>query len=125
MLKKQIVAFLIIGVLASITNMLIVFLLVHFDFLIPLMANVIAYLIAFNVSYFGHRAFTFLQSTQPHKTAVVKFFINVMIGLGLSEILYYIFLHILYVNYLIALFITMVLVAVYTFISSKILIFKA
>lgn len=125
MLKKQIINFIIIGVLASITNFIIVWILVHLEFCKPLIANFFAYLIAFNVSYFGHRLLTFSTTTESHKSAIIKFFINVLIGLIINEAVYYFFLHILHLQYLLALFITMGLVAVYTFIVSKFLVFKA
>lgn len=125
MIKKQIFYFLIIGVLASITNFIIVLALVEFGSLKPLVANFFAFLIAFNVSYFGHRFLTFSTTEESHKKAATQFFINVMIGLALNEAIYYVLLHILHIQYLIALFITMGVVAVYTFVVSKFLIFKA
>lgn len=125
MLKKQIINFIIIGILASITNFVIVWAIVHLEITKPLIANLFAYFIAFNISYFGHRFLTFSTTTQSHKKAASQFFINVMIGLALNEFIYYIFLHIFHIHYLIALFITMGIVAIYTFIISKFLIFKA
>ncbi|WP_150464852.1 GtrA family protein [Francisella sp. SYW-2] len=125
MLKKQLSYFIIIGILASITNFVIVWLLVELDIFKPMVANFFAFLIAFNVSYFGHRFLTFSTTTQSHKKAASQFFINVMIGLALNEGIYYVLLHLLHIQYLIALFITMGLVAVYTFVVSKFLIFKA
>lgn len=125
MLKKQLSYFIIIGILASITNFVIAWLLVELDIFKPMVANFFAFLIAFNVSYFGHRFLTFSTTTQSHKKAATQFFINVMIGLALNEGIYYVLLYLLHIQYLLALFITMGLVAVYTFVVSKFLIFKA
>ncbi|QIW10872.1 GtrA family protein [Francisella sp. LA112445] len=125
MIKKQLSFFLLVGILASITNFVIVWILVELDIFRPLVANFFAFLIAFNVSYFGHRFLTFSTTTQSHKKAASQFFINVMIGLCLNEFIYYVLLHLLKIQYLLALFITMGLVAVYTFVVSKFLIFKA
>lgn len=125
MIKKQLSFFLLVGILASITNFVIVWILVELEIFRPLVANFFAFLIAFNVSYFGHRFLTFSTTTQSHKKAASQFFINVMIGLCLNEFIYYILLHLLKIQYLLALFITMWLVAIYTFIVSKFLIFKA
>ncbi|ALB02255.1 polysaccharide biosynthesis protein GtrA [Francisella persica ATCC VR-331] len=124
MLKKQLYFFIIVGILASITNFIIVWILVEVSIFRPLVANFFAFLTAFNVSYFGHRFLTFSTTTQSHKKAVIQFFINVIIGLGLNESIYYVLLHILKIQYLLALFITMGLVAIYTFVVSKFLIFK-
>lgn len=125
MIKKQLSLFLIVGILASITNFVIVWMLVELGIFNPLIANFFAFLIAFNVSYFGHRFLTFSTTTQSHKKAASQFFVNVMIGLVINETIYYILLHILKIQYLVALFITMGLVAIYTFVVSKFLIFKA
>ena len=124
MIKKQLSFFLLVGILASIANFVIVWILVELDIFRPLVANFFAFLIAFNVSYFGHRFLTFSTTTQSHKKAASQFFINVMIGLCLNEFIYYVLLHLLKIQYLLALFITMGLVAIYTFIVSKFLIFK-
>ncbi|MDE5005195.1 GtrA family protein, partial [Francisella tularensis subsp. holarctica] len=59
------------------------------------------------------------------KKASTQFFINFIIGLGINEYIYYVLLHILKIQYLLDLFITMGLVAVYTFVVSKFLIFMA
>ncbi|AJC48251.1 GtrA family protein [Allofrancisella guangzhouensis] len=125
MFKKQVFYFLIIGALASLVNFVLVFIIVDLNITKPLIANFFAYLIAFNVSYFGHRYFTFSKTTQSHKKAASQFFINALIGLALNEGIYSVLLHVLHIQYLIALFITMLLVAIYTFIVSKFLIFKA
>ena len=124
MIKKQLSFFLLVGILASIANFVIVWILVELDIFRPLVANFFAFLIAFNVSYFGHRFLTFSTTSQSHKKAASQFFINVMIGLCLNEFIYYVLLHLLKIQYLLALFITMGLVAIYTFIVSKFLIFK-
>lgn len=125
MLKKQAFYFLIIGALASIVNFILVFIIVHLGLAKPLVANFFAFLIAFNISYFGHRFLTFSTTTQSHTKAGSQFFINALIGLIINEITYYVLLHILYIQYLVALFITIGLVAVYTFVVSKFFIFKA
>ena len=125
MLKKQSFYFLLIGGLASLANFILVFTIVHLGLAKPLVANFFAFLIAFNVSYFGHRFLTFSTTTQSHRKAGTQFFINALIGLALNEIIYYILLHIVHIQYLIALFITMAIVSVYTFIVSKFFIFKA
>ena len=125
MLKKQSFYFLIIGGLAAFVNFILVLITVHLGLAKPLIANFFAFLIAFNVSYFGHRFLTFSMTTQSHTKAAAQFFINALIGLVLNEIIYSALLHLLHMQYLVALFITMGLVAIYTFVVSKFLIFKA
>jgi putative flippase GtrA len=125
MINKQTLHFLIIGALASLSNFILVFIFVHLNLAEPLVANFFAYLISFNVSYLGHRYLTFSETTQSHKKAASQFFVNCLIGLSLTQVIYYVLLHIFYIQYLVALFITMLLVAIYTFFVSKYLIFKA
>ena len=125
MINKQTLHFLIIGALASLSNFILVFIFVHLELAEPLVANLFAYLISFNVSYLGHRYLTFSETTQSHKKAASQFFINCLIGLVLNEAIYYVLLHVVHIQYLVALFITMFLVAIYTFFVSKYLIFKA
>ncbi len=125
MINKQTLHFLIIGALASLSNFILVFIFVHFKIAEPLLANFFAYLISFNVSYLGHRYLTFSETTQSHKKAASQFFVNCLIGLSLTQVIYYVLLHVFYIQYLVALFITMLLVAIYTFFVSKYLIFKA
>ena len=125
MLNKQTLHFLIIGVLASLSNFILVFIFVHLKLAEPLVANFFAYLISFNISYLGHRYLTFSETTQSHKKAASQFFVNCLVGLSLTQVIYYVLLHVFYIQYLVALFITMFLVAIYTFFVSKYLIFKA
>ncbi|MDE5007270.1 GtrA family protein, partial [Francisella tularensis subsp. holarctica] len=72
MLKKQLSLFIIVGILASITNFIIVGILVELNIFRPLVANFFAFLIAFNFSYFGHRFLTFSTNTQSHKKAATQ-----------------------------------------------------
>lgn len=125
MLKKQTLYFLIVGAIASAVNMIVVFILVETASIQPLLANIFGFFIAFIFSYFGHRKFTFSTTTQSHTLTAPMFFCNAIFGLVLNEIIYFVFLHILHIQYLVSLFITMFIVALYTFVVSKIFIFKA
>jgi len=78
MLKKQAFYFLIIGALASIVNFILVFIIVHLGLAKPLVANFFAFLIAFNISYFGHRFLTFSTTTLSHTKAGSQFFITLV-----------------------------------------------
>jgi putative flippase GtrA len=124
-LNPQILFFLLIGSLAAATNFILVWCFVDYNLLNPLTANAIAFLIAFNVSYLGHRKLTFKQSSRPIKKTLPYFFSNAVIGLLLSECIYYLFLHYTSFHYLLALLSTMSIVAIYTFIISKWVIFKS
>ena len=69
----QLVRFGIVGLSAASVNLFIVFLLVHYRHLHPLSANIIAFLISFQISYNGHKYWTF-RSSASHLTSMSKFF---------------------------------------------------
>lgn len=124
MIKKELRRFIFIGSLAAATNFFLVWALVQLGHLTPLLANFFSFLIAFQVSYFGHQKITFSHTSSPHYRALPLFFITACTGLAINEIIYAFLLHILKINYLIAIIITMLLVSIYTFLLSKVFIFK-
>lgn len=85
----------------------------------PLVANIIAFLLAFNCSYFGHRYLTFANLAHNKKLQLPHFFLVAVTSGALNEYLYYLFLHYTHLHYLIALIIVVSLVAVFTFTASR------
>jgi putative flippase GtrA len=83
----------------------------------PLLANVIAFAIAFNVSYVGHRNWTFADTT-PHATTFRRFLGVALLSFALNEALYYLLLR-QGIEYRIALFAVLVAVAALTFVLSR------
>lgn len=73
-LSHRLIYFTGVGVCAAIVHLLIVFNLVNFLNLQPLLTNVIAFLIAFNVSYLGHKYFTFNQLQDEKQLSLPHFF---------------------------------------------------
>lgn len=86
--------------------------------LAPLIANVIGFAVAFNVSYFGHRNWTF-GSTANHGDTFWRFLTVALASFALNEVLYFMLLRFTRLNYEIALAIVLVTVAVLTFVLSK------
>lgn len=120
----QLVRFGIVGLSAAALHFSIVVCLVHYLQLAPLVANVFAFLFAFQVSYWGHRCWTFKWTTASHRIALPKLLIVQLINFGINETLFFIFLSLNY-PYPIALLIVLTILPIFTFIVSKWWVFKA
>tara|TARA_R110000868_G_scaffold407985_1_gene690057 strand:+ start:13771 stop:14148 length:378 start_codon:yes stop_codon:yes gene_type:complete len=119
----QLMRFGIIGASAAAVNMFMLYYFVETYQLMPLVANIFAFLIAFLVSYFGHRHWTFREK-QHANSSLPKFFMVAAMGFLLNEALFAVFLHVFHIYYMLALFITLIIVAVVTFVFSKFWAFK-
>lgn len=86
--------------------------------LTPLIANIIGFAMAFNVSYFGHRNWTF-ASTQAHATTLSRFLGVAIASFVLNEAMYSLLLRFTALDYRIALLIVLVGVAAMTFVLSR------
>ncbi|OGT30554.1 MAG: hypothetical protein A3E87_03045 [Gammaproteobacteria bacterium RIFCSPHIGHO2_12_FULL_35_23] len=114
----QLFRFGIVGSFAALTNFIIVVLLVEFGKLHPLTANVFAFMIAFQVSFYGHKLWTF-SSKGKHLSSLTKFLIVSGFGFCLNESLYALFLQILKLHYIPALIVVLMIVPPITFTLSK------
>ena len=85
----------------------------------PLMANVIAFLIAFQVSHAGHRRFTFSHHDAPASQSRWRFFAVACFSFAVNELMYAALLRFTTLDYRVALFIVLVLVAALTYVSSR------
>lgn len=118
-LKHRLFYYVGIGTTAASTHILIVFLLVKYAGFYALAANIFAFLIAFNVSFFGHKYLTF-SHLHDEKTLSLPHFFLVAISAGvLNEGLYFLALRCTQLNYLFSLGLVLVLVAIYTFLLSR------
>jgi putative flippase GtrA len=145
---KQLARFGVVGIAAMAVHWLVVMALVPLG-LLPLIANVIAFAVAFNVSYLGHRNWTFaadpaiIRSTdtppatatnnpasnpannstnnpvQGHGSTLKRFFVVSFISFALNELLYYLLLHFTALDYRSALAIVLIAVAALTFVLSR------
>lgn len=107
-----------VGVTALLLHLLLVSLRVPLG-LAPLLANVLAYLVAFQVSYWGHRLKTFEAGHLPHRQTLPRFFAVASLSFLLNEALYFILLHATALDYRMALLMVLVMVARVTFILSR------
>jgi len=120
----QIFRFGIVGVCAAIIHFSMVILLVQNYFIAPMIANVFGFFIAFQLSYWGHRKWTFKDTESLHSIALSKLLLVQMLNLGLNELLFYIFLE-LHLPYPVSLIIVLTILPAFTFTISKLWIFKS
>lgn len=121
----QAIQFIGVGGAAAATHLAVVFALVQGLEMQPLAANVLAFLVAFVVSYNGHAWLTF-ASAQPRGWSVVgKYFAVACLSFVVNEMLYWLALHWLHWHYFWSLLGVLVLVAVGTFVLSKFWAFRA
>jgi putative flippase GtrA len=121
---KQVMRFGIVGSCAAMVNLTIVIIIVQCGWLQPLYANVIAFFIAFNVSYFGHRYWTFNRTLTPHKAAIPKLLLVSGSNFIANEGLFYFFLNVMKLPYPLALIIVLATLPIVTFTLGKLWIFR-
>ena len=119
MLHTQLTRFGIIGCTAMAVHWSIVVLLVQLFDLLPLIANVFGFLLAFQISYLGHYKWTFKATHLAHKTTSVRFFTTACLGFLLSESLYAFALYMTPLPYEISLIVILFLTSTVTFVLSK------
>lgn len=122
-MKKQLLKFGCVGILASLTHLGVVALLVTAG-MQPLYANIFAFVTAFNVSYLGHRYWTFNKSSPSHVTAITRFFGVAALSFTLNEFLFFLFLKFTGLPYLLAIFIVLAIVTPTTFLLSRMWAFR-
>lgn len=120
----QLTRFCIVGLLAAAVHFSIVVLLVEVGALKPLIANIFAFLIAFQVSYWGHRRWTFHTTTSLHGEALPKLFLVNGLGFIANEGLFYIFMTMFGLSYPLALFLVLAILPVATFALGKFWVFR-
>lgn len=107
-----------VGITAALVNFIVVVWVVESFHWQPLLANVLAFIVAFQVSVTGHHYWTF-NATASIKKTWLKFLPVGIMGLVLSEVLFYVLLHPLGLYYPLALLITLMIVPGVTFVLGK------
>lgn len=117
-IRHELFWFGVIGISALVTHFVLVLVLVPLG-LHPLVANVLAYLLAFQVSYWGHRLKTFNAGHLAHRQTLPRFFAVASLSFLVNEALYFLLLHYTPMDYRLALLIVLFAVAVMTFLLSR------
>ncbi|WP_062268349.1 GtrA family protein [Endozoicomonas arenosclerae] len=121
----QLIKFIVTGGTAAAVHLFILWLLVDLNELTPLLANPLAFLLAFIVSYFGHSLWTFNHKQHVHHNTLVKFLlVQLLCSFVLNQGLYTLLLTYSHLNYLVASFIVLAVIPLVTFTLSKYWAFK-
>lgn len=109
-----------VGAAAAATHYLVVLALVPLG-LHPLLANVVAFAVAFQVSYFGHRHLTFASTARqlPHRQTLPRFLLVAVTSFLLNEAMFFLLLRYTTLPYQLSLAIVLVTVAALTFVLSR------
>ena len=114
----QLMRFGVIGVLAALTHYAIAITLSSKGML-PAWANMIAFVIAFWVSYFGHRYFSFDAGDISHQQTLPRFILVAVLGFILNESLLLLMLHFTSITIALGLPFIIILTAIFTFVLSR------
>ncbi|NOZ70498.1 MAG: GtrA family protein, partial [Chloroflexi bacterium] len=115
---QQLFHFGLIGIAALLVHWLVVALLVPLG-IVPLLANIVGFLTAFQVSYWGHRRWTFNARTLCHSQTLPRFAIVSCSSFLLNEFMYFLLLRYTSLDYRTALFIVLAVVAALTYLLSR------
>jgi putative flippase GtrA len=119
----QLFRFGVVGLTAACIHFSTVVLLVQYFLIAPLIANIFGFIISFQVSYWGHRTWTFNAVDILHRVAFVRLAVVQLLNFIANEILFFLFLS-LQLPYPIALIIVLTVLPIFTFISSKLWVFR-
>lgn len=115
----------VVGVTAAATNFFVLMVLVEKVHIEPLIGNVLAFIVAFQVSFHGHKFWTFADQAANHVKAMAKFFIiSLVVNLALNEGLFAMFYKGLHLHYLLAILFTLMIIPPISFVLSKLWAFR-
>lgn len=117
---RRLAWFVFVGCMAAAVHLGTVVLLVSGFVWRPLVANVVAWLLAFCVSFSGHWHLTFPRSGAPLARAAIRFFCISLAGFLVNEAMYAVLLHLTGTQwYALVLFFVLLAVAVMTYLLSS------
>ena len=122
-LIHQVIKFMIVGTLAATCHIFVMAVSVEKLLFPPLMANIIAFLIAFVISFAGHKKWTFKGCTH-YNTLSIKFFTVAFCTLLLSEFIIYLLYNVWHYHYILATIAALIIVPPVTFALSKLWVFN-
>lgn len=122
-LVRQITRFGIVGVFAASVHFSIVVFLVEAGKMDPLVANIAAFFVSFQASYWGHRRWTFRGTSKPHREALPRLLVVSISNMIANEGLFYLFLS-MGLPYPVALFFVLTILPPVTFILGKLWVFR-
>jgi putative flippase GtrA len=121
---RQLIKFAIVGGLSFVIHYSTVIFLVAVFLIRPLVANIFGFSIAMIFAFFGHRFWTFQQSTGRMHTTLFAFFTVNIVNFLINQSLYYVLLTYFHMKYYVALFVVLGMVAIVSFVVNKYWVFK-
>lgn len=118
-MRRELFWFGVVGVSAMAVHLASVALLLVPMGLSPLLANVVGFLLAFQVSHAGHRHLTFRRGDAPASRSRGRFFLVAAGSFVVNEAMYAALLHYTGLDYRVALAIVLVAVAALTFVAAR------
>lgn len=119
----QLFRFGVVGLTAAGIHFSTVVLLVQYFSMAPLIANIFGFVVSFQMSYWGHRVWTFNATDVLHRAAFPKLVVVQVLNFAANEILFFLFLS-LHLPYTLALIIVLTVLPIFTFVSSKLWVFR-
>ena len=124
----RIARFGIVGLTAAAVHYWVVIALVEVVLIAPLQANVGGFFVAFWISYFGHRHWTFSDAVATHNegehSSFLRFLLVALLGFCMNELLFYLLLRYAGWPYYFALAVVVFTVAVMTYVLSRLWAFR-
>lgn len=117
-LIAQVIRFGLVGLTAASIHFFTVIFVVQLSGIKPLIANFFGFIVAFQMSYWGHRRWTFRQTSASHRVALPRLLCVQLINFTANESLFYFFL-LLNLPYPVALLIVLTVLPIFTFVMSK------
>ena len=111
--------FLLVGATASLTHLSVYYAGTHWLLIFNELANAIAFVVAFFVSFTGHRFLSFKNSGTSVKQSLLRFFITALAGFLTNELVFVLLFRFLGFNDWIALLIGIATAAAQTFVLSR------
>ena len=124
----RIARFGIVGLTAAGVHYWVVVALVELLQIAPLHANFGGFFMAFWVSYFGHRHWTFSDAMATHTdgkhSSFLRFLLVALLGFGVNQLMFYLLLHYAGWPYYLALAVVVFTVAAMTYVLSRLWAFR-
>ena len=118
-MTRQLFWFVVVGVTAMLVHLGSVALILVPLGLAPLLANILGFLLAFQISHGGHRHFTFRDHDAPAEGSRGRFFLVALLSFAVNEVLYWLLLRYTALDYRVALAMVLVVVAALTFVLAR------
>lgn len=116
---RQFAKFSIVGVVNTVTSFTVYVLMIQQAGLDPLLANVIAFIVAVTASFFLNKAWTFRDHGKVYVRQYTTFFVISGIGLGISTVILFILYTVLHIHYITSFLIAAAVVVFWNFTANR------